>query len=230
MLELKNIYRSKEIKFYDFLMSHQQGLRDDFLRNNPTWISVQNAVEYEIEDSNIAAKYNVSIQEIISKKNGWNRLGFISQFDNKVRDHQREKYPTAFKIIDHFSRLDCTAAAYSTFEPGNILSRHTGPENRTAKNIRIHIPLIIPEGDVGFEVHGEEIRWDDIFAFNNQKAHSAWNLTNERRLIFILDVTRSICDMPPAPEWFPGCNDNAPEFYKTQKEGEIWKKSIAQQR
>lgn len=226
MLELKNIYRSKEIKFYDFLMSHQQGLRNDFLRNNPTWISVQNAVDYEIEGAGGPLQLN---SESISKKDGWNRLGFISHLDNKVRDYQRERYPTAFKIIDNFGP-DCTLASYSTFEPGNILSRHTGPENRTAKNIRIHIPLIIPEGDVGFEVHGEEIQWDDLWAFNNQKTHSAWNLTNERRLVFIVDLTRSICDMPPAPEWFPGCNDDAPAFPKTQKEGEIWKKSMAQQR
>lgn len=228
MLELKNIYRSKEIKFYDFFMSLQQGLRDDFLRNNPKWITVKNAVEYEVEDSDIASKYNVSIPKMITKDQGWNRLGFISHFDASVRDYQREKYPTAFKIIDNFGP-DCTAAAYSTFEPGNMLNRHTGPENRTAKNIRIHIPLIIPEGDVGFEVDGEEIQWHDIFAFNNQKAHSAWNLTNNRRLVFIVDLTRSICDMPPAPEWFPGCNDNAPRFPKTEKEGEIWKKLISQQ-
>lgn len=226
MLELKNIYRNREIKFYDFLLEHKQGLIDDFLKNNPEWLTVHDKIAYETQfgDMHNSNGYNDYEQEVISKKDGWNLLGLISQFDNKVRESQREKYPTAFKIIDAFGE-DCKIATYSTFEPGNILRRHTGPENRLAKNIRIHIPLIIPEGDVGFEVHGEEIHWDDIFAFNNQKAHSAWNLTNKRRLIFILDLTRTICDMPPAPEWFQGCNDDAPRFPKTEREGEAWKKS-----
>lgn len=222
-MELKNIYRGREIKFYDMLQEHKQGLLDDFLKLNPEWLTVQDSIAYETENGEFHKRdYE---DGYISKKQGWNVLALVSQFNGQPFEEQREKYPTAFKLIDFFGK-ECKIATYSTFEPGNILRRHTGPENREAKNIRIHIPLIIPKGDVGFEVHGEEIHWDDIFAFNNQKAHSAWNLTSERRLIFIIDLTRHICDLPPAPVWYQGCNDDAPGFAKTETTGEIWKNSV----
>lgn len=226
MLELKNIYRGKEIKFYDFFKENQQGLVDDFLKLNPEWLTVHDKIAYQTEfgDMHNTNGYNDYEQNIISKKDGWNILGFISQFDNKVRDQYRDQYPTAFKLIDFFGQ-DCKIASYSTFEAGNILRRHSGPENRLAKNIRIHIPLIVPQGDIGLEVHGEEVHWDDIFAFNNQKAHSAWNLTTQRRLIFIIDLTRELCELPPAPPWFLGCNNDAPPFPKTDTIGEVWRRS-----
>ena len=87
--------------------------------------------------------------------------------------------------------------------PNTVLHRHTGPENRTGEYIRIHIPLIIPEGDLFFEVNGEEIDWSDIFAFNNQLAHSAHNLSNEHRMIFLIDIRRSRVGLPPGEPFNP---------------------------
>lgn len=222
MLDLKNVYRGREIKFYDFLKEKIKPLREEFLKHNPTWLT-SDCIDFNRDTGEF---YDRAYQDgAINKKDSWNLFVFKTKFTNTViKQELRDQFPAAFSIIDFFGD-DCTSATYSSFEPNLILRRHTGFENREAKNIRVHIPLIIPTGDLGLEVHGEEVHWEDIFAFNNQKAHSAWNLTNHRRLIFILDLKRTACDMPPAPAWFPGCNDDAPRFPKTETEGEIWQKT-----
>jgi len=74
----------------------------------------------------------------------------------------------------------------------------------------------VPQGDIGFEVEGEIVLWDDVFSFNNQKLHSVWNNTPERRLVLLLDLLRDTCDLPPAPAWTPGCNDGVSAFEKTR--------------
>jgi aspartyl/asparaginyl beta-hydroxylase (cupin superfamily) len=81
--------------------------------------------------------------------------------------------------------------------PQTQLHRHTGIENRTGEFIRIHIPLIVPEGDIFFECNDDEVHWDDIFAFDNQLVHSAHNLTDEGRLIYLIDVRRTRAGLPP---------------------------------
>jgi len=107
-----------------------------------------------------------------------------------------ENYPTAWKLIQEFGD-DCPVASYSYMAPNTVLHRHTGPENRLGEFIRVHIPLIIPPGDLFFEVDGEETNWNDIFAFDNQLVHSAHNLSDGHRLIFLIDLKRSRIGLPP---------------------------------
>jgi hypothetical protein len=52
-----------------------------------------------------------------------------------------------------------------------------------------------------FEVDGEEIDWSDIFAFDNQLVHSAHNLSDGHRLIFLIDIKRSRVGLPPGQLW-----------------------------
>lgn len=220
MLELKNIYRADEFKFTDVLNSYRDGLVEDFLKQNPSYFNITDVPNYEITKHPEQSK--AYINDMISNPNGWNTLGFKNMDNQKINESYRDRYPTAFKLLDYFGD-DIMSGGYSSMEPQMILRRHTGHENKKALRIRVHIPLIIPKGDIGFECWGEAVYWDNVFAFNNQKAHSAWNFTDERRLVFILDLLRANCDMPPAPEWFPGCNDNAPRFEKTERESNEWK-------
>ena len=106
------------------------------------------------------------------------------------------QYPTAMKIIAEYGD-DCPIANYSLLGPNSKINRHTDVENRDGDFIRIHIPLIIPKGDIYFEVFGEIVTWDDIFAFNNQFAHSAYNNTPNWRLCFLIDIKRTRAGLPP---------------------------------
>ena len=81
-------------------------------------------------------------------------------------------------------------------EAGGIIEPHTDIENPLHDTIRIHIPLIIPEGDAELEAEGVKTKWTDLFAFDNGAMHSAYNKTNKRRLIYILDIKRSFLALP----------------------------------
>jgi hypothetical protein len=121
--------------------------------------------------------------------------GIKTIFPNMV-----EKFPTASEIVLEYGD-DCPVAFYSIMAPNTQLHRHTGPENLDGKNIRVHIPLIIPEGDIFLEVNGEFVTWEDIFCFDNQYVHSAYNYSDEWRLIFLIDFTRESIGIPPGQHY-----------------------------
>lgn len=226
MIELKDVYKGiNEVKFYDKFKEAIPGLLTDFINANP------NFHNYGSTD-NLNVISNTLMTPLVTSTNGWkiqpikslsstlannnqnlNNIYSIEHIESVIKT--KHLYPTAHKLVESFGD-QCDMATYSVFEPNTILYRHTGMENRDAKNIRIHIPLYIPKGDIGFEVQGQEVYWDDIFSFNNQKLHSVWNNTNERRLIFIIDLRRHICDLPPAPPWSEEENKKVPVFEKTR--------------
>ena len=107
-----------------------------------------------------------------------------------------KKFPTAYKLLEEFGD-DCPIALFSCMAPQTALQRHTGPENLDGKYIRVHVPLIIPKGELFMEINGDFVTWDDIFCFDNQFVHSAHNYTDEWRLIFFVDFKRESIGIPP---------------------------------
>lgn len=138
---------------------------------------------------------------IQSKPNTWliDSLKYTSKVGEVYHDYKqdvlRTRYPTACKIVEKFGD-NCPIATYSVLNSDSIIKRHTGIENRLGEYLRIHVPLIIPEGDIFFECEGYEIDWTDIWAFDNQLTHSAYNYTPHRRLIFLIDIKRSYLGLP----------------------------------
>ncbi len=107
------------------------------------------------------------------------------------RPEVRNRFPTATALTEKYGE-DCPISTYSIIESNAVIQRHTGIENRDNEFIRIHIPLIVPEGDIFFECEGAEIDWTDIWAFDNQLIHSAHNYTPHRRLVYLIDIRRSL--------------------------------------
>ena len=59
------------------------------------------------------------------------------------------------------------------------------PAHRGDKSIkRIHLGLVVPEGDISFRVRGEDKKWEEgkCLAFNDFYEHEAWNNTNQDRI------------------------------------------------
>jgi hypothetical protein len=206
MLPIKNIYRGKEFKYYNDFMSIRQGLIDDFFKAHPNYEGVNDfGGDY----------YTPNGWRIAPIKYAWEADGNDIASRAEMIADANSVYPTACKhIIDRFGDA-CIGAGYTVLWPGTILGRHTGKENRDALNIRIHIPLVVPKGDIGFEVYSEKVTWDDLFAFDNQKIHSAWNFTSEPRLVFLVDLLREVCDLPQGEPWTQKSEDNAPLFPTT---------------
>lgn len=223
-MELKNVYRGDEVKFVAMFRALRSALLADFIAAHPDFLTGEKSniagqgfgIDYTKDGGLNHTPTDSSLYT--NRKESWTTVGLKSPvvgLSYKNQSVYRSRYPTAFALIEMFGNA-CQMAAYTILEPGAIIYRHTGLEDRAAKNIRVHIPLHVPNGDIGFEVEGETVIWDDVFSFNDQKLHSAWNNTSQRRLILFVDLTREKCDLPPAPAHFPGCNAHVPVFEKTR--------------
>ena len=115
----------------------------------------------------------------------------------KQDGYNPDAFPTMAKIAQHYGEK-CPILEYSILPAQSIIERHIGIENKKGENIRIHIPLIVPEGDLFLEAQGEEVDWQHPWGFNNQYMHSAHNNTEEHRLIMLNDLKRTYVGIPPA--------------------------------
>jgi hypothetical protein len=203
---LQKIYRRHELPLADYLMSHQQALRDEFIGDNGTF---ENAIKFvkpsmlhRSDLPNQAKNYLVQNTDGTPDISKW--LTRPLKYEHKDKNiffkesapDMIARFPTAMKLIEEFGD-DCPIANYSILAPNSVINRHTGVENRSGEFVRIHIPLIVPEGEIFFEVNDEVVYWDDIFAFNNQYVHSAHNKTNGWRLCFLIDIRRTRAGLPP---------------------------------
>jgi len=222
-------WRRDEIPVADYLMSHRQSLRDEFMAGFDTLeeaIKAQgrNTLDRPDQDPEMAAQFIRTKDDYGQLKpslESWKNISL--KYENKpanifqmVTEADASKYPTAYKLVKEYGD-DCPIANYSCLAPNSVIERHTGPENRDGEFVRIHIPLIIPKGDVFFECAGEEITWDDIWSFNNQLPHSAHNYTNEYRLCFLIDLRRSAIGMPPGPKYSKRHEVLCPPFVREKK-------------
>ena len=213
----QRIYRRSELPIADHLMSYQSALRDEFMAeyNNleqavnaiPSSLGHRDEIPQEIVDyfvqSKVDGKYMPSVTSWLNKGLKY----------HNTKDNDLVKFPTALKLIQEYGD-DCPIANYSMLGPHSVINRHTGIENRSGEYIRIHIPLIVPAGDIFFEVYGEEIDWSDIFGFNNQLPHSAWNNTDEWRLCFLIDIHRARAGLPPGLPYDKDLEINAEPFVR----------------
>jgi hypothetical protein len=226
----KAIWRRHEFEpTSDYLMSHRDALRNDFLRGftnlkdsviakNLKGVLEDREDLKDIDIRNMVTDKKFDFAEAQNSLRAWKSLTIKYEHKtlgkNFIIDLETAKnYPTAYKLIKKYG-ANCGIAGYSVIEPRSVIERHTGPENRDGEYLRIHIPLIIPEGDVFFEVLGEEIDWSDIWGFNNQLIHSAHNNTDEYRLVFIIDLSRTAIGLEPGVPFDPEWQINAKTFVR----------------
>ena len=108
----------------------------------------------------------------------------------KYRNHRNcRDCPQTVKILESLPNM--TGGSLSILEPGSNINPHHGDTNAI---IRIHLALSTPAPlpVCGFQV-GKEIRsWEDgkALMFCDAHPHTAWNRSDRRRLILIVDVMR----------------------------------------
>ena len=190
---MKVCVKGKEFKYYNVLKDAQEDLTKDFFAVYPGYhdpdntflVSSNHQSPYLHSWKIYPLKYNPPYHDIIK-----NDLENVREFAQKYGD----KFPTAFKLIDYFGDSVKTAS-YLVLDPHASIDWHNDVENPYGETCCVHIPLDIPEGDLGLEVGDEILRWDDIFAWDNQVLHRAWNNTDKPRLIFLLDFTKESCGL-----------------------------------
>ena len=78
------------------------------------------------------------------------------------------------------------AAGFSVMHAGTRIKPHEGYDGSF---LRCHLGLRIPKGDCGLQVADEVCGWDvgKVIFFDDRLRHSAWNLTEEDRVILLVD-------------------------------------------
>ena len=172
-------------------------------RDNPLVSDVINVLEsnYDI----ILEEYKESTTKpdrVLNEDNFYSLLWYFCLYKVEILAlyvfHQR----WLGKVIDPWDKLDINLfpKTYAVVNGLNIhdifisqLSANTRdmPEHRESEGIvRIHLPLIVPEGDIGFSVYGEIIKWVEgrCCAFRISDPHYVWNHTNIDRVNLLVDV------------------------------------------
>lgn len=191
----QSIWRKEEIIIADELQELIPKLRQEFLDyHKDFYTEFRGGVSYA--DSN----ENATITD--EERNVWKVEGLRYVLPEKNVEHNmfldpklQMILPTAAALTKKYFKY-CGCSGYSILDAGGVIKTHTDIENRDRRTVRIHIPLIIPEGDTFLQVNVVRCDWSNIFAFDNEEPHSAYNNTGERRLIYIIDIARSFLGIP----------------------------------
>lgn len=199
----KYIWKANELKFADQFKELAPLLVKEFLTAHPNFTGLKaETVDNPNGDVHLAVGGDK-----------WKVVAFRYIHKWMLEPGFQEKFPTAIQMIKMLEDY-CPIAEYSVLEPGGEITVHNGIENRYSEYLRYHIPLIIPDGGtdkLGFECMGELIDWSDVWAFDNQGMHTAWNKTEKHRLVFIIDIHRSVAGVPPSK--IPHIKDKDIESY-----------------
>lgn len=135
------------------------------------------------ENNELVSYFDDSLQD--PPKN-WKTLGFYSW--GRKYDRLR-KYPELEEILDKIP--DLLTASFNMLEPNSRILPHFGETNAT---FRIHLGIDIPEGlpKCGFRVKDEARAWQEgeLLIFLDANKHEAFNYTEKRRYILLLEVMR----------------------------------------
>lgn len=194
-LHSQPIYRRHEIPLVDYLMTFKDALTEEFLKFHDNWFNQNEDVKGLVLTRPAGRNVDNYLSDPNAWKSSWIRYEYTPGGKVLNNDNTIWTFPTAHKIMKEYDG-QLGIVMYSVLEANSIISRHTGPENRTGEYLRIHLPLIVPDGDIFLEVNGEEIDWSEPFGFNNQYIHSAHNYSSERRLVFLIDIKRSFLGLP----------------------------------
>lgn len=98
-----------------------------------------------------------------------------------------DSIPTLKKIVSESE--DVLLLHVSVFKPGTVLPMHVGISMGVW---RYHYGLKIPEGNLGLNVNGQMVKWEERegFIWDDTLPHEAWNLTDDTRLVIFADVYR----------------------------------------
>ncbi len=101
----------------------------------------------------------------------------------------------AVPVAAHLARHPLVPTAlFSMSMPGCEVIPHKDNEAWIGSVLRMHIGLSCPEGDCALKVGDESRSWVDgeVLVFDSaNEIHSAWNRTDQPRLILIVDVDRN---------------------------------------
>lgn len=188
--------KSKSKIWYSFLGGQSEddniGYYDNF---DFSWVKLLEdnfeVIKNEIQD--YIAKNEKEIKpyfnnSLVTKEKSWKTFTFFF-WTWKVKSNI-EQCPETNKILRQIPNI--VSASVSIMEPGVQIKPHRGDTNAV---VRSHLALVAPVGlpDCGFEVNEQKNAWQEgkVFIFNDAAKHTAWNHSDKRRYVLLLDIMRT---------------------------------------
>lgn len=114
-------------------------------------------------------------------------VGSFSYFQkrNPQWDKQCQQHSVFLKeLVASIPEKHLLGIWFSAILPGGIIQWHTDKYDSDDNYVRIHLPLIVPEGNIGITVEKTTYKWSrgQLFCFDPFVLHTAWNHTNYLRL------------------------------------------------
>lgn len=127
------------------------------------------------------------ITSMVDKKNSWKTIALKTW--NIVLFKNQKQFPFTSALINKYPQI--ISASFSLLEAGSRILPHCGDTNAI---YRCHLGLDIPSGlpETGFKVKGESRAWEKgkWIIFMDAYQHEAWNNSDKKRYIFLIDVIR----------------------------------------
>lgn len=117
----------------------------------------------------------------------WKTIGFC--FWGKKIHENLDRFPAVAALFDRIPGL--ITVSFNLLEPHSRIKAHYGETNGA---FRVHLGIQIPAGlpECGFTVKGESRPWGEgeVMVFLDANTHEAFNNSDARRYILLLDVVR----------------------------------------
>lgn len=117
---------------------------------------------------------------------GWNVFGLRFMRNDLPEAHAI--CPFISSLVHKHDKLIYTAG-FSIMSPGTIIYPHEGFSDTV---LRCHLGIEVPEGDCFIMVDSVKQNWQEgkAFVFDDTYEHQAWNATDHRRIIMLLDLDK----------------------------------------
>ena len=186
----------------EILWNNREIIRNELkeILKNDTKFSVWSAPNHDYQSPTFTEMSQEQIKnrldniQIDTKKEGvWSLFGFILYGETVERG--KNLAPKTFEIVNSIPGI--MTAGISCLSPHSETKWHFDIDKGFD---RIHLALIIPKGDCGFEMShnktvekGEIKRWSEepIIVLNDNVMHNAWNNTDYPRYVLLVDIDRS---------------------------------------
>lgn len=116
---------------------------------------------------------------------GWKVFGLFDFPHGRPLAESIALCPTTAALVDRHIPSH-GAAGFSILKPGTRIKPHLGYQGDF---LRFHLGLRVPPGDCGLRVGQDTRAWRDgeALVFDDRVEHEAWNLTEQERVILLVD-------------------------------------------
>jgi hypothetical protein len=124
-------------------------------------------------------------------KGTYNWAAIKLKIGNEILNDTKESLEILGIVENYFDLADFPPMApevmISRLKPNTVIKPHHGITNI---KLTVHIPIDVPEGDLGLKVLDDIYRWESntIFIFDDTYNHEAWNQADKTRSVLIFDI------------------------------------------